>query len=112
MDSLDNSFLLIIDGKPLSKPDRSTKPNSQATAGDGTLASLRLHDGVLSSGDWLLGRPVDEDEESIGLKKVVWVKKDDSAGEKLQKVEAEKAGETYKLLLGGEYDVGFGDAGG
>lgn len=105
MDSLDTSFLIIIDGKPLSKPDRSTKSNSQATAGDGTLASLKLHDGVLSSGDWILGRPVTEDEESLGLKKVVWIKADNSGkgSEEVQKVEAEKTGEAYKLLLGGEY---------
>jgi hypothetical protein len=104
MDSLDNSFLIIIDGKPLSKPDRSTKPNSQATAGDGTLASFKLHDGVLESNGWLLGRLVNEDEESLGLKKVVWIKKDDSGkgSEELQKVEAEKTGEAYKLLLGGK----------
>ena len=102
MESLENSFLVIIDGKPLSKPDRSTRPNSQATAGDGTLGALKLHDGVLSSGDWILGRPFDEDEESVGLKKVVWIKSDGS-GPELQKVEAEKTGDAYKLLLGGEY---------
>ncbi|KAH7413649.1 hypothetical protein DE146DRAFT_749854 [Phaeosphaeria sp. MPI-PUGE-AT-0046c] len=100
MESLDASFLILIDGKPLAKPNTSGGDRTQATAGDGTLASCKLENGVLECDGWILGRLNDEDE-SLGLKEVMWLKKEDGKEGQLQAVTAEKNGNDYKLLFGG-----------
>lgn len=113
MRSFPGSFLIILDGEAISKPDENagngdgngdgTGDFQRARAGmGGTVATFTLKDCVVESDGWMLG-PLANEDDSDRLRNVLWVRKEEEGKESmLQKVEAQKNGEGYKLLFGGE----------
>lgn len=100
MDTIEGSFIIHIDGKPIAKAVDNGEDHIHAAVGTEG-AVLRLQEGKLLSenGEWILSRFPIEDL-SLLPKRVFWMKTNSRPN---HVAHAEKNGDSYKLKIGGEF---------
>ncbi|KAF1917786.1 hypothetical protein BDU57DRAFT_514233 [Ampelomyces quisqualis] len=108
MDSFDSPFTIEINGKPIAKVSDRDQSRTQAKVGAaGHAAILKLEDGNLSCGGWMLGRNKTEDRSFLP-KQVLWFRVDGEGENKDSKeqilpIALEKSGDTYKPIFHGAH---------
>jgi hypothetical protein len=101
MDTLPSPFSISINDKPIAKISDTDSSRTQAKVESGGQAAVfELKNGRLGCGGWMLGRNLTEDRSMLP-KKVMWFKMAEEEERTVQKVEAEKEGDSYVLRFGG-----------
>ncbi|KAF2271137.1 hypothetical protein CC78DRAFT_538812 [Lojkania enalia] len=95
MQSLDSSFIIEVDGKPIAKVSDNNEDRIQAKTGS-EAALFTLKDGRLYSDDWILGRAMMEDR-SLLPKPVLWFKSSADSQKLVQPVTAHQNGDSYQI---------------
>ncbi|KAF2662082.1 hypothetical protein K491DRAFT_687052 [Lophiostoma macrostomum CBS 122681] len=95
MESLDSSFTIEVDGKPIARPANDAEDRTPAKTGT-EAAIFKLQDGRLLSGDWALSRNVTENRAFLP-KPVLWFKLEEDTETRMKPVSAEQEGDSLKL---------------
>ncbi|KAF4450441.1 hypothetical protein F53441_6440 [Fusarium austroafricanum] len=95
--SLPGRFQIIVNGKPIARPQENGEPTFQAHS-RGPPAIFELHNGHLYCEDWAMGRVLAEDRSPLP-KMVMWKKKFEA--QDLQPVHVEEFGEKPELRFSG-----------
>ncbi|KAG7142623.1 hypothetical protein HYQ45_000990 [Verticillium longisporum] len=99
MDTLDFPFSIELGGASIVQAAGNAEEPVQAKTGF-KAAIFTLKDGRLSSGDFILGRYASEDRSFLP-KPVLWFKKTDGDGPKVQRVTAKEKDGSFQLIFSG-----------
>ncbi|KAK5989804.1 hypothetical protein PT974_08065 [Cladobotryum mycophilum] len=103
MTTLNGPFIVRIDGGSIAPPANpgSAPPSYQATLSQVASAKLQIVNGFIESGRWYLSRHPNDSNKGAGLRPVFWFQKGTVKLGEAQKVQVQKDGNDYLLLLGG-----------